>query len=448
MRFEKRQLLIELEKRTLDKKTGHISFQFQIGPFKKTMGTTIGSALRRTLLSLSKNVTITSANGFFHDGNCIREDLFELSLNLQKINIKSTFFPYSGTGKIKKIGPAIITAQDILLEEGLEVVNPYQYICTLNEGYTLDLLLMISSANFTQSLSSENPGAHFIPSHEEGLKERENNLFSIVRKKSQSYLHQLESSITNSDVIKAIQSTRHFWTKKERAKTQENLETNEKSLGIAYSSIKKGTSLILKRPQKVPFDIVMVDPIFSAIQSCGFEITHTIRSSVVEYEELIKKGIAQTDEFLRFVVISRGTVEPVLAIEFALEELRKTLCILDPLPKVVSRQKTPLLLLGPQKKFTHLQTKKELLTSYLSQLILSLDIAHLSLPVKLELYLRREGFVNIQNLHSVPLEFLKRIGLTKKDVQVIQKSFHKLGISSTIDEDFIWDLIPEGIPKL
>ena len=41
MKSEKRRLVIEIEKRTVDKRTGHISFQFRIGPFKKTMGTTI-----------------------------------------------------------------------------------------------------------------------------------------------------------------------------------------------------------------------------------------------------------------------------------------------------------------------------------------------------------------------------------------------------------------------
>jgi DNA-directed RNA polymerase alpha subunit len=61
MKTDKRKLVIEIEKRTVDKRTGHISFQFRIGPFKKTMGTTIGAALRRTLLSLSKTLAITSA---------------------------------------------------------------------------------------------------------------------------------------------------------------------------------------------------------------------------------------------------------------------------------------------------------------------------------------------------------------------------------------------------
>ena len=99
---------------------------------------TVGAAIRRSLLSLSKTVAITSAVGNLHDGNSLREDLFELSLNLQTIKVKSSFFPYMGSGRILKKGPCIITAEDILLEEGLKVVNPHQYICTLNDSYSLE----------------------------------------------------------------------------------------------------------------------------------------------------------------------------------------------------------------------------------------------------------------------------------------------------------------------
>lgn len=106
MKLDKRRLVIEIEKRTMDKRTGHISFQFRIGPFKKTMATTIGSALRRTLLSMTKTLAITSVCGNFHDGNSIREDLFELSLNFQRVHIKSSFFPYIGVGRIKKKRPS------------------------------------------------------------------------------------------------------------------------------------------------------------------------------------------------------------------------------------------------------------------------------------------------------------------------------------------------------
>jgi DNA-directed RNA polymerase alpha subunit len=445
MKIEKRKLIIEIEKRTIDKKTGHIAFQFQIGPFKKTMGTTVGAALRRTLLSLPKDVTITSACGKFYDGNCLREDLFELSLSLQKINIKSAFFPYVGTGRIKKVGPAVITAQDLQLEDGLEIVNPYQYICSINEGYTFDILVMIASPNLNQSLSHGDPSTTFIRARKEGLKQREKNLVPFGTNKGQIFLETLETSIGNSKLLKSIKSIQTSKLEKQDL----NLNNKAKALGNDLNSLKKNNQLSLGTPQKLPFDIIMVDPIYSAIQSCGFEISQTIKSSVVEYDELIKRGIAETKEFLRFVVISRGTIEPALAIQSAVNELKDTLSIIDPLPHVFCSQKNVLLATrNATQKVEYLKNRQNVIYSFTDQILNKLDISNLNLPVKLELLLRRQGFVNVGNLRTIPLEFLRRIGLEKNEIKAIQQALNTLELSNDIDEELVWDLIPKAIPKL
>jgi len=115
---------MKIEKRFVDKKTGQIFFQFQLGPFKKTMATTVGVALRRVMMGSSKTIAITSAHGDLYQGESLREDVFEFSLNLQQVVIKSVVFPFLGTGKLQKKGPAIVTAGDIILPDGLELVNP------------------------------------------------------------------------------------------------------------------------------------------------------------------------------------------------------------------------------------------------------------------------------------------------------------------------------------
>nr|YP_009551005.1 RNA polymerase subunit alpha [Pseudellipsoidion edaphicum]QAA11942.1 RNA polymerase subunit alpha [Pseudellipsoidion edaphicum] len=435
MKFEKRKLIIEIEKRAIDKRTGHISFQFQIGPFKKTMGTTIGSALRRTLLSLPKTVTITSGCGKFHDGNCIREDLFELSLNLQKINLKSSFFPYIGTARIKKFGPAIITGKDIQLEDGLEIVNPYQYICSVNEGYEFDILLMVAYPFLNQSLTNGDPSFTFMKSFKDGLKDREKTLFNIVKKKSQSFRKNLEKSTVKSTLLKSMKSNFYF----SRDEENDNAET--------LSEI--NNPLVIGLSQKLPFDIIMVDPISSAIQSCGFEITQTIKSSVAEYDELIKKGIAETEEFLRFVLISRGTIEPILAIEESIKELKNTLSMIYPIEHLfLSKKNINLAIKNSYQNLENFKIRQKITARYIDQILFKLDISHLNLPIKLELALRRQGFVNIDNLISIPIEFLKKIGLEKNEIKVIQKSLSKLQISNNLNEELIWDLVPTTISKL
>lgn len=439
MKTEKRRLVIEIEKRTVDKRTGHISFQFRIGPFKKTMGTTIGAALRRTLLSLSKTLAITSACGNFNDGNSIREDLFELSLNLQRIHIKSSFFPYIGIARIKKVGPAIITAQDLQLDEGLEVVNPYQYICTLNSSYSLDLHLMISSPEVNQGSDYIDPINPVKTTNKNLLKLREADINNIFGTNTNSFFENLKKQ--NSEFDSSAEKSKKLLTNLNNLKTLKNSRSDIIKTNLKDSKIK------LNPPQKLPLDIIVVDPIYSSIQSCGFEVIQTTNSSVLEYEELIKRGVTETEEFLRFVVISRGDIEPAAAIELAVLELRETLTILEPLPHVYASEKNLLLSLEMSSQFILAQKIRDnLVDSYTIEVLKKLDLKHLNLPVNLELFLRREGFVSLQNLISIPLELLKRIGLNENDLASIEKSLNLFGLSINLDKNLKWELIPNSLP--
>ena len=440
MKTDKRRLVIEIEKRTVDKRTGHISFQFRIGPLKKTMGTTIGAALRRTLLSLSKTLAITSACGNFSDGNSIREDLFELSLNLQRIHIKSSFFPYIGTARIKKVGPAIITAQDLILEDGLEVVNPYQYICTLNSSYSLDLHLMISSPEVNQGVDYIDPINPIPLTNKRHLKLRESEINNIYQESKNSFFETIQNHSSKNLSNNLISS-----------ETIEKISTNLKSLKNSRSDILgsnlKDSKIKLGAPQKLPMDIIIVDPIYSSIQSCGFEVIQTTNSSVSEYEELIKRGVTNTEEFLRFVVISRGDIEPAAAVELAVQELRETLAILEPLPHVYASEKNLLLSLEMGSQFILTQKLRDnIVNSYTLEVLKKLDLRHLNLATELELFLRREGFVTLQSLTSVPLELLRRIGLKEDDLNSIETSLNLFGLSINLDKNLKWELVPNSLP--
>ena len=443
MKTEKRRLVIEIEKRTVDKRTGHISFQFRIGPFKKTMGTTIGAALRRTLLSLSKTLAITSACGNFSDGNSIREDLFELSLNLQRIHIKSSFFPYIGTARIQKVGPAVITAQDLQLEEGLEVVNPYQYICTLNSSYNLDLHVMISSPEINQSVDYIDPINPLKTTNKNLLKLREEDVNNIFESNSNSFSDKLKKQISKLNSVNEISDDKF----KKSSTNLNNLKPLKNSRSDIIGTNLKDSKIKLSTPQKLPLDIIVVDPIYSSIQSCGFEVIQTTNSSVSEYEELIKRGVTDTEEFLRFVVISRGDIEPTSAIEIAVEELKETLTILEPLPHVYASEKNLLLSLEMGSQFILTQKIRDnIVNSYTLEVLKKLDLKHLSLPISLELFLRREGFVSLQSLTSVPLELLRRIGLKENELDTIEKSLNLFGLSINLDKNLKWELIPNSLP--
>jgi hypothetical protein len=225
------------------------------------------------------------------------------------------------------------------------------------------------------------------------------------------------------------------------SKIIKNIKQESSTNNIKDSKIKLGD------PQKLPFDIVIVDPIYSAIQSCGFEIVQTTNSSVAEYEDLVKRGVSETEEFIRFVVISRGAIEPATVIELATQELRETLSVFEPLPHIFACEKNVLLSLEKVSDISKSRYNREkILQLHESEIFKRLDIKHLDLQINLEIFLRREGFTNINDLLIVPIEFLKRIGLKDNDIKLIENSLNRFGFSFNINENMKWEAVPYFLP--
>lgn len=440
-----KKLKIEIQKRSIDNRTGHIGFQFQIGPFKKSMAGTIGSALRRTLLSLSQTVAVTSAFGNLYEGNALREDLFELSLNLQKIIIKSSLFPYMGVARIRKTGPAIITAQDLLLEEGLRVVNPYQYICTLNESYSLDLSLVISSPNMNQGINLINT-LNPLQLIESSYFQNQQNPIKLAKSlKNESQI--ADQGQSTSQAYEDLLNQENILAQKKVSSTRQSSSKNlKKSESGRSSSNELNNNHSGYQAQKVPVDIILVDPIYSAIQSCSFEIGQTTKSSVLEYDKLVEYGITDTDEFLQFSLISRGSIEPVDAIQFAAAELRNNLVVFETLPHLFASENNLFSILEKNTSKLRLQKfRSNLSLAYTKEIIKNLDIRHLGLPPKLELFLRRQGFVNLENITDVPLSFLKKIGLEFDEFLLIEAKLANFGLSRIHTKKLIWEFIPPSL---
>ena len=381
--------MMKIEKRFVDKKTGQIFFQFQLGPFKKTMGTTIGVALRRVMMGSSKTVAVTSAHGDLYQGNALREDVFEFSLNLQQVVIKSSVFPFLGTAKLQKKGPAIVTAADIILPEGLALVNPYQYLCTLNEGYNLNLALVLSSPARTR-FESGIPLKSAITS---------NSLNQIVNPDENLPIQDLSSSAN-------------------RRKKKELVEGDK--------NIKNSTNLLTKdSPKSLPLDSILVDPIYAPIQSCSFEIINVVGSYFPEYMELTKSGLNQTPEYLRMSMVTNGSIEPVLAIQDAIQELYGSLSLFTPLTHIFSSYYNSITAFDPKELPKNRST--QLTKYYFDEICKKLDLTTLSLQIETELLLRRNGILTLGNLVSTPLIILKRIGLTNRQFSDIKNSIVRFG---------------------
>lgn len=118
---------------------------------EKGFGLTIGNCLRRILLSALPGAAITNvkfAEGVKHEFTAIphvKEDVTEIILNLKCVAIKTASVDknFKKNVKLFKEGPGVVTARDISGDAEIEILNPDQYICTLDDGAVLDMELTI-----------------------------------------------------------------------------------------------------------------------------------------------------------------------------------------------------------------------------------------------------------------------------------------------------------------
>ena len=122
-------------------------------PLEKGFGTTLGNALRRTLLSSLPGASCQgvkfapelAVNHEFSTIKGVKEDVPEIILNIKEIAFKtvSTNPSFKEIVTIHKVGPCVVTAEDIELPSDIEIANPGAYVCTIDEGGTLDCELTI-----------------------------------------------------------------------------------------------------------------------------------------------------------------------------------------------------------------------------------------------------------------------------------------------------------------
>ncbi|KTD45688.1 DNA-directed RNA polymerase alpha chain [Legionella rubrilucens] len=116
-------------------------------PLERGYGHTLGNALRRILLSSMPGSAITevSIDGVLHEYSTIegvQEDVVDILLNLKQVAIRMTVGQEAHL-TLNKQGPGIVTAGDIELSHGIEIVNPDLVIAHLNENGKLNMTLKV-----------------------------------------------------------------------------------------------------------------------------------------------------------------------------------------------------------------------------------------------------------------------------------------------------------------
>ena len=125
--------------------------KFIVEPLERGFGTTIGNCLRRILLSAlpgaaAVGIKIKGVDHEFSTIKGVKEEVTEIILNLKTVRFKAvSSLENAGKQECRLYANTIgaVTAGDIQCATGIEVMNPDQIICTLDEGAEIDMSIFV-----------------------------------------------------------------------------------------------------------------------------------------------------------------------------------------------------------------------------------------------------------------------------------------------------------------
>lgn len=124
------------------------SSTFVIEPLHAGYGNTLGNSLRRVLLSSIRGGAIVAfrIEGATHEFTTVpgvKEDVVDIMLNLKGVNLAVQSDEQIEL-RLEKKGSGVVTAGDIAKNADVEVINPEQVICTIDDpkaGVVIDLVV-------------------------------------------------------------------------------------------------------------------------------------------------------------------------------------------------------------------------------------------------------------------------------------------------------------------
>lgn len=159
---------IEKPKILLEEQENGARALITVEPLEKGFGITIGNMLRRTLLSSLPGAAIVGVKikNVLHEFSTIKgvsEDVPDIILNLKNVAVKteSTDEDFKGTITLKKKGAGTVYAKDFECEDGISILNPDLFICTMDDDADLDMTLYVGRgrgfvpANLNKGFSDE-----------------------------------------------------------------------------------------------------------------------------------------------------------------------------------------------------------------------------------------------------------------------------------------------------
>ncbi len=136
---------------------------FTIEPLDRGFGYTFGNSLRRVLLSSLGGAAVTSVRieGVAHEFSTIKgvkEDVTDIVLNLKGVVCRMHTDATEVEAPLVVTGPGDVTAKDIDLPAGVEILNPEAPIATLEKKTKLELYITIGRGRgYTPAEENKSP---------------------------------------------------------------------------------------------------------------------------------------------------------------------------------------------------------------------------------------------------------------------------------------------------
>ena len=122
--------------------------KFSVGPFERGYGVTTGNSLRRMLLSSIEGAAIVAVQieGVFHEFSSIPgvlEDVTEIILNLKQVNLTLAEDVVEKRIYLKKDRQGKLSANDIVADSQVTILNPDHLIATLDKNSSLNIEMIV-----------------------------------------------------------------------------------------------------------------------------------------------------------------------------------------------------------------------------------------------------------------------------------------------------------------
>ncbi len=116
---------------------------YEVEPLERGYGVTLGNSLRRILLSSLPGAAVTTVRieGVLHEFSTIPgvvEDTTDIILNVKQLRLRMAA-DEEKVLRVDAIGPGVLTAEAIMAEADVEILNPDLHIATLADGARLTM---------------------------------------------------------------------------------------------------------------------------------------------------------------------------------------------------------------------------------------------------------------------------------------------------------------------